>query len=252
MKKIGLIVGFILMLLPVFGEKVTKHMAQEVALQFLSARGLEERNVIQETLEVFKGDVVAFYVINYEPEGWALLAADDRIKPVLAYSLTGKFIFNESLISPETRYWIDSYREQIHSVIKENKLPKNRDWDKLLEANEFHTKSASSSVSPLLSVKWNQTSGWNRFCPEDEDGPGIIQPQVTHGQEDGNQAAGKEHGEDNEEIDQFFPHEFPAEGIGRHHGDCYGKHRSGHGIVNRVAVGLPQHVVPEYRLVTDQ
>ena len=172
MKKIGLIVGFILMLLPVFGEKVSKHMAQEVALQFLSARGLEERNVIQETLEVFKGDVVAFYVINYEPEGWALLAADDRIKPVLAYSLTGKFIFNESLISPETRYWIDSYREQIHSVIKENKLPKNRDWDKLLEANEFHTKSASSSVSPLLSVKWNQTSGWNRFCPEDEDGPG--------------------------------------------------------------------------------
>lgn len=171
MKKLGLIVGFILMLLPVFGEKVPKHMAQEVALKFFSARGLEGKNVI-ETLEVFKGDVVAFYVINFEPEGWALLAADDRIKPVLAYSLTGKFTVNESLISPETRYWIDNYREQIHSVIKENKLPKNKDWNKWLEGNEIQLKSASSSVSPLLSVTWNQNTGWNRFCPEDEEGPG--------------------------------------------------------------------------------
>jgi len=27
-------------------------------------------------------------------------------------------------------------------------------------------------VDPFIAVNWNQSSGWNRFCPEDEEGPG--------------------------------------------------------------------------------
>jgi hypothetical protein len=172
MKRVGIVCILLLMLLSAFGEKVPKQRAQEVALQFLSIKDTKNQRVVNEIQEELKADVVTYYVVNYEPEGWAIVAADDRVQPILAYSVTGKFNNDKSIISPETEYWVNIYKEQIYSVIKENSLPKNKEWDRLLEENKLPTKSATASVSPLLSVTWNQNAGWNRFCPEDEEGPG--------------------------------------------------------------------------------
>lgn len=172
MKRLGVIAILFVLFFSAYGEKVQKQKALDVSLKFFSHRFNIENRTVREIEEVREKEVLTHYVINYEPEGWALVAADDRVKPILAYSVTGEFNVNRSLTSPEIKYWLSIYQDQIYSTVKESTLSKNKDWDKWLEDDIVQTKSATASVSPLLSAEWNQDTGWNRFCPADEEGPG--------------------------------------------------------------------------------
>ncbi|HYQ55975.1 MAG TPA: C10 family peptidase [Draconibacterium sp.] len=175
MKRVGLILGMFIICFAVNAEKVEKHLAREIAGKFFSTQLMQKQDkAVKEIVAKQKENVITHYIINYEPEGWALVAADDRIKPVLAYSTTGKFNATNSDKSPELQYWLNGYQQQIYDVIKGNTLKKeNKEWDNLLSGQDLDLKSANVDyVDPILNVKWNQNNGWNRFCPEDEEGPG--------------------------------------------------------------------------------
>ncbi|MBE6300716.1 MAG: hypothetical protein E7085_02510 [Parabacteroides distasonis] len=42
-----------------------------------------------------EGDT-CYYVVQFEPEGWALISADDRVQPLISYSTTERFQLEES------------------------------------------------------------------------------------------------------------------------------------------------------------
>ncbi|MCY1722197.1 C10 family peptidase [Prolixibacteraceae bacterium Z1-6] len=174
MRKIGLILGVLFISLSVAAEKVERQTAQTIAFKFISAQQLQlSDKVVKEVHSEQVKDVVTHYVINYEPEGWMLVAADDRIKPILAYSSSGSFNSIDLEKSPEVEYWLNGYQKQIYDVVKGNTLKTmHEEWNELLLSQESTEKSANTLVEPILNVKWNQNNGWNRFCPEDEEGPG--------------------------------------------------------------------------------
>ena len=80
----------------------------------------------------------------------------------------------------------------------------------------------------------------------------IHQAEIAHHQELRDQTAVKEHREHKIEVYKLFPGEFPAERIGRHHGDDDAQQRAEYRIDNRVEVGADQLVVVKDGLVAHQ
>lgn len=170
MRKIFIIL-FGLLSVVSFAEKIDRDKAIDVADKFFTSINASDK-VVKEVTPVHKGSTTTQYIVNFEPEGWAILAADDRVRPVLAYSNTGSFKHDPKRLSPEVGYWLNEYNQQIESVVKDNKLEKHSGWNALEKSGYNQLKSVSASVSPLLNIEWDQGSGWNKLCPEDEDGPG--------------------------------------------------------------------------------
>ena len=73
--------------LPLLAERVDLETARKVATTFLNNNGAKTNQLTD--LENVAG-FPNLYIFNAN-EGFVVMAADDRIKPILGYSLTGSF-----------------------------------------------------------------------------------------------------------------------------------------------------------------
>lgn len=123
------------------------------------------------TIESYQySDKTAFYVVNLQPEGWMLVAADDAVAPVLAYSHTGNF---QTQNQPEAlQYWLNTYAKQVVEIDPSEQLPAHRLWTDVLYKSPSSV--TEESVEPLIKVKFNQSSPWNKYCPSDASGRAVV------------------------------------------------------------------------------
>jgi hypothetical protein len=110
--------------------------------------------------------VADYYVFNVSnSEGFVIVAADDRVKPILAYSTTGHF--DPDRVSDGFQFTLDAFCEEIH-YIREHNLSATPDitaeWESVYQARAV--------VGPLCQTLWDQDYPWNSQCPEDPQGPG--------------------------------------------------------------------------------
>src|SRR5699024_10462046 len=81
------------------------------------------------------GKKTVFYIINYEPTGFVILAADKRSIPVLAYSKTSPFKTDVSNYPPGLVSWLANRRDHISYIRKKHlaqSLSLEENWDKLI------------------------------------------------------------------------------------------------------------------------
>jgi hypothetical protein len=133
-----------------------------------------------------------FYVINYEDgSGWAIISADKRVDPVLAYSEEGSFEIQEPLGGVEQ--WIDFAKKEIKEAKKQKKAEpeiealwkrfdkKNKDKDNdsdigarsndyTNDCNPYLTPCPPPSSSETRRMtaelsEWGQGEGYNTFSP---------------------------------------------------------------------------------------
>jgi hypothetical protein len=114
----------------------------------------------------------ASYVFNFNGGGWAVIAADDRVVPILAYADRGTLEPGKG--SPEFLWWMDGYMSQIVESI-DAELPAGQEteylWTQWLQGMPPLAKGAKG-VGPLLQSTWDQGIYYNYLCPQDPDGPG--------------------------------------------------------------------------------
>ncbi|MGE0090855.1 MAG: C10 family peptidase [Bacteroidales bacterium] len=140
--------------------------AKDYADKFIALKS--NKAIKSSKISIFqKGDVAYTYLVNYSPEGWAIVAADDRVQAILAYSTTG--VFDTVGIKKVPFYfWFENYEKQIKDVVEKNvKLGVHSSWN----LNTYSQKSVQA-IEPLIKVTWNQGAGWNDYCPADSRGPG--------------------------------------------------------------------------------
>lgn len=167
----------------IFGSSYAEVVRPEVALSAaknvmaVKCAGFQAKDAT--ITEVREGNTVCMYVCNFKPEGWALIAADDAMSPLLGYSATGTFVVNDLPINLEA--WMDSHKafvcELKDAVRKSGKAYRNTDWDRMLDAEQMKPSAAtraSGSVSPLIEVHWNQNGAYNAYCPSDNDGRALV------------------------------------------------------------------------------
>ena len=109
----------------------------------------------------------AFYIFNFStPPGFVIVAADDAVSPILAYSRESSF--NAKHIPANLSWWLEGYEMQITEVAaKDLKAAPaiKAEWEGLLtDALPASLKSADAD-DYLVKLYWNQSSHYNDLCP---------------------------------------------------------------------------------------
>jgi len=164
-----------------YGKAVDEVTAKKIGANFLISNGVGK---IQSSADLVTNYVATstvagvtvtdFYVYNFASgSGFIMVAADDRIEPVLAYSGEGSFDFNA--ISPDARWWIEGYQNQITYVIEHGEVAAEQEkaaqmWAGLqtvtaAKSGERTTSSFPSSSVHLLTTSWDQAPFYNYLCP---------------------------------------------------------------------------------------
>ena len=139
--------------------------AKQVAAEFYqSQNGLRSASDVEFTL-VYSGSEnglrastgeAPFYVFNIgSADGFVMVSGDDRVAPVIGYSLTSAF--NPDNMPSNLRGWLEGYEKQIEYA---RTLP-----DKPYEAPETRAGEFPESVEPLIDAKWGQSGPYNMNCP---------------------------------------------------------------------------------------
>lgn len=111
---------------------------------------------------------VVFYVASFVPEGYALVASDDRIEPIIAFSDSGHF--DESMENPLFALAINDLPVRLAGVAIASRS--DAEYENTVKWQEFCAVSLVRSsrlddiddvrVPPLMTTAWNQTTaGWS-------------------------------------------------------------------------------------------
>lgn len=116
------------------------------------------------------GNIALYYVVNFEPKGFVVIAADDASVPVLGYSVDQYLDKNNA--SPSLLDWFTIYEESLKAVIKAGASPTpeaKAEWSRITspEAVVGNAKFGVPMVGPLLSTTWNQDQYYNEQVPFD-------------------------------------------------------------------------------------
>ncbi len=103
---------------------------------------------------------------NDNGSGFVIVAADDRITPIIAYSDLGT-VAGE--IPPSVDAWLQEYELQIEFLIGKFHDVPSRVSDSWLQLSESGATTpqplATTVVAPLLSTTWGQSPYYNNLCP---------------------------------------------------------------------------------------
>lgn len=149
-------------------KEVTRDEAVAAASRALSERtSLGQRQVAQVEAVNYNGKT-SYYIIHYQPQGWALIAGDDMTAPLLAYSEEGTFDSDKKL--ENVNYWLNEYSRQIErNATQTGKREKG--WE---QGGYATTRAATDKISPLIQVKWNQGKPYNTYCPGSDGNKAVV------------------------------------------------------------------------------
>ena len=170
-----LIAIFALAIGKIYAGPVDAQRAQQLGQRFMSAaKGSQQTNIQLVHTAATRGDV-DFYVFNVgDNNGFVIIAGDDRVKPILAYSTTG--CFNPNDVADGFNFTLNSFCEEIQYV-RENNLKATEDivaeWASVAETGYINMERTNRIVvGPLLQTTWHQNFPYNSQCPEDAGGSG--------------------------------------------------------------------------------
>lgn len=124
------------------------------------------------SLRYENGSCPSFYVVNFDAEGFVIVAGDDRVQPILAFSDEGAFVAEN--MPAHIRFFLDGYTEEIQYIIDSQQYADEsilQQWETLLSDAIPEQKDGDVVVDPLLGDnRWNQTRYYNDLCPADATG----------------------------------------------------------------------------------
>ena len=153
-------------------EQVDLSVAQQVANNFINAPSIDTNGIrrapkkLKQMARTPKQiiDNQQFYIFNSEDgKGFVIIAADDRVSPILGYSHTGTFDYNN--VPNGLANWLSEYNRQINHAVANNISPSA---DIIAKWEQLKTQAfveATEIVSPMITTKWNQAPYYNVLCP---------------------------------------------------------------------------------------
>lgn len=169
MKKTLLFIAvFALTVGKIFAGPVDAQRAQQLGQRFLNA----QLNLVHTSAT---RNAVDYYAFNANGNnGFVIVAGDDRVKPILAYSTTGSFDPNN--VSDGFEFTLNTFCREIQ-YIRDNNLEATDDitaeWESVAATGFIKQgRSNRAVVGPICETIWNQNWPYNSQCPEDEEGSG--------------------------------------------------------------------------------
>ena len=170
MKKIFLGIVALLMSATLFAERVSQEDAALVANNFMNVKSATTANKAPAKRMVLKKAASAeenqYYIYeNANGEGWVMIAANDIVRPVLAYSNTGHFRTDNQ--PRNVKGWLQSYDKQIRFAEEKGYVAgeeTKQEWAALRKGAKI--KQATPVVAPLIQTGWDQDAPFWNLCPK--------------------------------------------------------------------------------------
>jgi hypothetical protein len=143
--------------------EVTPQTAEQAARTFWNLH--HDKDVAELNSPMHRLDIRwdAFYIFApAEGKGFVIVAADDRVRPVLAYSFHNNAM-RDTVVGPAMSWWLDGWQQQIDDLRKEKGKTRNEEWKQLLEGKGIPQ--PLTVVDPLLTTQWDDGSPYNDSCP---------------------------------------------------------------------------------------
>lgn len=112
------------------------------------------------------GGVEAYYYVfnNGSKEGYIIVSGDDRAYPILGYSASGSFSYENA--PDNMKWWLQEYADQIQYACAngiEQDTEIEEQWRMLVQGAELPV---LRSQTLLTTAKWNQIKPYNNKCPQ--------------------------------------------------------------------------------------
>jgi len=163
-KNILSVILFTLISFACLGNPVDPTTARQVAAHFWSAvtGNSEEGRWTDLTSQT---EFQEFYIFTHNAdEGFVIVAADDRVQPILGYSTDNQVI---TPLPPHVASFLQGFELEI-AYIREQGLTETEEiaslWNRLIEGE--YTPQATTVVTPLLTTTWDQSPIYNNLCPD--------------------------------------------------------------------------------------
>ncbi len=146
-------------------KPVDQAAARQVATNFWNAHRDKGVAAVNSPMTLIGSEFNAFYIFANGTQGFVIVAADDCVQPVLAYSFSNPASEN---INPEVRYWLSTYQQQI-DWMRNNGIV-NPDAAKSWQLYGTATQGDPmplTAVAPMLTTSWDQSPYYNNLCPYD-------------------------------------------------------------------------------------
>lgn len=217
MKKLNLIVLILAFGLNLMANPVDLETAQQLGQKYMATNHRSTLNLTLAYTEKTDSGVDACYVFNCQPKGFVIVAADDRMQPILAYSTESSFNIVAAEEGP--RVFLDAYRCDLQTAMAEN-LEQSAEiqaqWLNLEQTGRL-TNRGNRTIGPLCTSTWHQTQLYNDQCPEDPEGyNGHVKSGCV-----ANAMA---------QIMRYW--EWPKTGVGQHSYYCYGYGSTSYGTLS--------------------
>ena len=105
-----------------------------------------------------------YYVVNFD-NGFVIIAADDRVEPILGYSTSGAY--NPEEVPVNMAEWMEGYRQEIAAVLATNRSASAEVSEQWYKLKHNINETSRSTVAPLLQTTWSQSPYYNQYCPSD-------------------------------------------------------------------------------------
>ena len=168
MKKFFLGLAALMLSMTVLAERVSMDDAALVANHFMNPAGNaavkkaapQKRMVLKQTAE----ENLYYIYQNADGEGWVIVAADDAVTPILAYSETGTFRTDN--MPSNIRRWMGKYNNFIRRIEADGVVAAEEtkaEWTALRKGARKST--AAVVVGPLITTTWDQDKPYYNLCP---------------------------------------------------------------------------------------
>lgn len=168
MKKIFLGLVALMVSVTLMAERVTVEDAALVANNFMnvaSAPGVKKATPAKRMVHKAVAEENLYYIYqNADGEGWVIVAADDAVMPILAYSETGTFRTDNMPVN--LRKWMGKYNNFIRKIEDDGVVASaeaQAEWAALRKSARKAT--AAAVVGPLVKTTWDQGSPYDLLTP---------------------------------------------------------------------------------------
>jgi hypothetical protein len=132
--------------------------AKEMVAEHVDGFAAEVQSV---TPMAYKGKT-AYYVVQFAPQGWALVSADDTSAPLIGYSAEGTYQIDNLPYNLEAQMGI--FAEQVIDNAQRYTQP-HQGWAQEESMIRRANRASSDNVSPLINVTWDQSGVYWKYCP---------------------------------------------------------------------------------------
>ena len=170
-KELTLSIACLFLALTGKAAEVSLETAKLKAKEIMNARFASFNDAEATVTPVMYNGEKAYYVVQFAPKGWTLIAADDRTEPLIGFSDEGTFVVND--MPAPVKAVIDCFSRRV--VDRTHHLSaKAAGWETQPSVATRSATRAAQTIAPLIPVKWNQGKPYNAYCPKDSKGQAIV------------------------------------------------------------------------------